>query len=54
MLLAFQGYGMLYALGHARDGVVWVVFLVGDVNFAAAVAAAIYLVARRRSLGTLT
>jgi hypothetical protein len=54
VLLAFEGYGMLYALTHARDGVVWGVFVVGDLNFVAAVGAAVYLVVRRRSLGTPT
>jgi hypothetical protein len=53
VLLAFVGYGMVYALTHARDGVVWAVFLVGDLNFVAAVGAAAYLVVRRRSLGPL-
>jgi hypothetical protein len=36
ILLIPAGYGLLYHLAHARDALLWVVFLIGDVNFVAA------------------
>ena len=50
VLLAFFGYGLPYNLTHARDIVVWLVFVIGDVNFIAAITALAVLVARRTEL----
>ena len=50
VLLAFAGYGMPYSLTHARDAIVWAVFVIGDVNFLAAAVTLVYLLARRRGL----
>jgi hypothetical protein len=36
VLLIPAGYGLTYHLTHARDALLWVVFLIGDVNFVAA------------------
>lgn len=52
VLLAFAGFGVIYALTHARDAVVWTVFAIGDVNFIAAGGALLYLLARRRTPST--
>jgi hypothetical protein len=50
VILAFAGYGLPYHLSHTEDPIVWLTFLVGDLNFVAAVAMSIYLLARRRAL----
>jgi hypothetical protein len=50
VILAFAGYGLPYHLSHTGDPIVWLTFLIGDVNFSAAVAMTIYLLARRRAL----
>ena len=47
VLLAFSGYGLPYALTHAPDAIVWVVFVIGDVNFVAAIVALGYLLISR-------
>jgi hypothetical protein len=44
VILAFAGYGLPYHLSHTGDLVVWLAFLVGDLNFLAAVAMVVYLV----------
>lgn len=49
VLLAFAGYGLPYHLLHARDPVVWLTFVAGIANFAAAIAFLVYA-ARRRPL----
>jgi hypothetical protein len=36
VLLIPVGYGLPYQLTHARDALLWVVFLIGDVNFVVA------------------
>ncbi len=50
IVLAFVGYGFLYALTHAHDPVVWVVFVIGDLNLLAAVIALVYLLGPGRDL----
>lgn len=49
LLLAFYGYGAIYELTHARDAIVLTVFLIGDLDFLAAIAALTYLLLRRPS-----
>lgn len=48
VVLAFAGYGLPYQLTHARDTIVWLVFLVGDANFVAAALVLVHLVRARR------
>jgi hypothetical protein len=36
IMLIPAGYGLPYHLVHARDALLWVVFLIGDLNFVAA------------------
>jgi hypothetical protein len=50
VVLAFAGYGLPYHLAHTEDPIVWLTFLIGDLNFIAAVAMTGYLLARRRAL----
>ncbi len=50
LILAFAGYGLPYHLSHTADPIVWVTFVVGDVNFIAAVAAVVYLLRLREAL----
>lgn len=52
VLLTANGFGFLYNLAHARDGIVFWVFVIGDVNFVAACLALAYLGANWRSLST--
>jgi hypothetical protein len=47
VLLIPAGYGLPYHLTHARDALLWVVFLIGDVNFLAAGYFVWFLVQRR-------
>jgi hypothetical protein len=47
VLLIPAGYGMPYHLTHARDPLLWVVFLIGDVNFLAAGCFVWYLLRER-------
>jgi hypothetical protein len=47
VMLIPVGYGMAYGLTHARDGLLWTVFLIGDLNFLAAGYFLCYLVGRR-------
>jgi hypothetical protein len=48
ILLIPEGYGLPYHLAHAPDTLLWVVFLIGDVNFVAAGCFIGYLLWRRR------
>ena len=50
VILAFAGYGLPYHLAQARDAVVWLTFLVGDVNFVAAAGFVLWLGRQRRQL----
>lgn len=50
VILAFVGYGLPYHLSHTQDLIVWLTFLIGDLNFIAAVAMTVYLLTRRRAL----
>jgi hypothetical protein len=50
VVLAFAGYGLPYHLSHTGDPIVWLTFLIGDLNFIAAVATVVYLLTRRRAL----
>ena len=50
VVLAFAGYGMPYSLTHARDALIWAVFLIGDVNFLVAAIALVDLLVRRHRL----
>ncbi|HEX9031901.1 MAG TPA: hypothetical protein VF834_08625, partial [Streptosporangiaceae bacterium] len=43
-----NGYGLVYLLVHAHDTIVRWVFVVGDINFAAAGYFALYLLRRRK------
>jgi hypothetical protein len=47
---AFLGSGLPSHLGHTQDSIVWLTFLVGDLNFVAAAAVLIYLVRHRSPL----
>jgi hypothetical protein len=47
VILAFAGYGLPYHLSHTADLIVWLTFVVGDLNFIAAVAVVVYLLRRR-------
>jgi len=50
VLLSFEGYGLPYHLGHTQDPIVWLTFVIGDLNFLAALAMTVYLLSRRRTL----
>lgn len=50
VVLALAGYGLPYHLSHTQDLIVWLTFLIGDLNFIAAVAMTVYLLTRRREL----
>lgn len=47
VLLIPVGYGLPYHLTHAGDALLWVVFLIGDVNFLAAGYFMWFLISRR-------
>jgi hypothetical protein len=49
IMLIPAGYGLPYHLLHARDALLWVVFLIGDLNFAAAAYFLWYLLVPRSS-----
>jgi hypothetical protein len=49
IMLIPAGYGLPHHLAHARDALVWVVFLIGDLNFAAAAYFLWYLLVPRSS-----
>ena len=51
VLLAFAGNGLPYSLAHAHDAIVWVVFVIGDVNFVAAALTLVYLFRNRATAG---
>ncbi|MDP9223559.1 MAG: hypothetical protein M3P18_06830 [Actinomycetota bacterium] len=50
LVLAFAGYGLPYHLSHTADLIVWLAFVVGDLNFIAAIAVVVYLLRRRGAL----
>lgn len=50
VLLIPDGYGLPYHLLHARDALLWAVFLIGDVNFFAAAYFVGYMLVRRPTL----
>ncbi len=50
ILGSFTGGGLPFQLFHARDAVVWLAFLAGDLNFVAAIGTLIYLLRRRSEL----
>lgn len=50
VILAFAGYGLPYHLSHTADLIVWLTFVVGDLNFIAAIAVVVYLLRRRDAL----
>ena len=50
VLLAFAGYGLPYHLAHTDDLLVWVVFVIGDLNFLAAVGMVAFLLIDRSSV----
>ena len=50
VLLAFAGYGLPYHLARTEDLLVWVVFIVGDLNFLAAVGMVVYLLMDRSAV----
>lgn len=50
ILGSFTGSGLPYQLFHARDAIVWLAFVAGDLNFLAALGALVYLLRRRREL----
>jgi hypothetical protein len=50
IVLAFTGYGLPYHLAQTGDPIVWLTFLIGDLNFVAAIAMTVYLLTRRRAL----
>jgi hypothetical protein len=50
VILAFAGNGLPYHLSHTGDPIVWLTFLIGDLNFIAAVAMVVYLLMRRTAL----
>jgi hypothetical protein len=50
LILAFAGYGLPYHLSHTGDLIVWLTFVVGDLNFIAAIAVVVYLLSRRDAL----
>ena len=50
VVMAFAGYGLPYHLSHPGDPIVWLTFLIGDLNFIAAVAMVVYLLTRRTAL----
>jgi hypothetical protein len=43
VILAFAGYGLPYHLARTQDLLVWAVFIIGDLNFIAAIAMIAYL-----------
>ncbi len=49
VLLALAGYGLPFQLAHARDPLVWVVFVIGDSNFIAAALVLGFLLWRRQA-----
>jgi len=50
VIAAFWGYGLVFHLTQTQDPVVWLTFVVGDVNFVAAVVVIVYLLKRRHAL----
>jgi hypothetical protein len=50
VILAFWGYGLPYHLSDTRDSIVWLTFIVGDLNFIAAIAVLVYLLTHRDAL----
>ena len=49
VLLSLVGFGGAYQLTHARDALLWLVFVVGDINFVAATLVVVYLLKRRQA-----
>jgi hypothetical protein len=49
IMLIPAGYGLPYHLAHTRDALLWVVFLIGDLNFVAAAYFVWYLLVPRSS-----
>ena len=47
IVVAIAGSGLFYHLGQTQDLILWLTFLVGDINFIAAVAVVIWLVRHR-------
>ena len=49
VLMSFRGFGLPYHLTHTSDLIVWLAFVIGDLNFLAAAIAAFYLIRHRRT-----
>jgi hypothetical protein len=49
VLMSFRGFGLPYHLAHTSDLIVWLAFVIGDLNFIAAGIAAFYLIRHRRT-----
>lgn len=47
VILSFYEYGILYHFLHSKDWILWIVFLVGDINFFAACFYSYYLIKRK-------
>ncbi len=48
------GYGFLFHLLHTKDWILWIIFMIGDLNFFGAIIATIYLLQNRRVLTKIT
>jgi hypothetical protein len=49
VLMSFRGFGLPYHLARTSDLIVWLAFVIGDLNFIAAGIAAFYLIRHRRT-----
>jgi hypothetical protein len=49
VLMSFGGFGLPYHLSHTNDPIVWLAFVIGDLNFLGAAVVVVYLLRRRRS-----
>ena len=49
VLMSFCGFGLPYHLSHTDDPIVWLAFVIGDLNLLGAAVAVVYLLRRRRS-----
>lgn len=49
VILSFYGYGMFYHFTHSKDWILWMVFLIGDINFFGACFYGYYLIRRKKA-----
>jgi hypothetical protein len=49
VILGFAGYGLPYHLSQTQDPIVWLAFVIGDLNFLAASIVIVYLLRRRQA-----